>query len=94
MGATTRVSSHRRLGNGGGPRLVVITKLVPATMTVGGQTLRPADVAVRLRHRRPGVTGPDRGDHRVLHRHGLPPVKSVAKASVPVTAPTSSRASP
>ena len=50
--------------------------------------------AVHLRHHRPGRHRPDRGDHRVLHRHRQAPGRSRSpRRRSPATAPTSSRAS-
>ncbi len=44
----------------------------PAPSTVGGKTF-DADALFYCGARRPGGHRPDRGDHRILHRHQLPP---------------------
>jgi K(+)-stimulated pyrophosphate-energized sodium pump len=64
----------------------VIHTLAPDSMTVAAGTLTEktfgADQLFYCGLVGLVVTAPDRGDHRVLHRHGFRPVKSVAKASV------------
>ena len=76
--------------------------LYPVTWAIFGSMYTPLG-SVRLpghrplyvRHRRPGGDRSDHLDHRVLHRHQLPPGEvDRATPRSPATAPTSSRASP